>query len=371
MGQRLPVDGVTELAVLLALGTIAAGALTALLLRLLPAMRLQLAALALVAVVLPLAGVLASGWVMFEMHADLEVLAVTSAAALSALLVALLLARWIRAPLEQLRGTTARLAAGELGARADTGGPVEIAEVARSVNAMADSIERLFEARRELVAWASHDLRTPLASMRAMLEAIEDGLAEPGEYLPALSERVRTLSVLVDDLFELARIDAGVLTVQLEATEPAQVVGSSVRGFEAEARARGITLAARVEDGVPEVRCAPDKVERVLHNLLTNALRHTPADGAVALVVRSEGAEVAFAVEDSGNGLSDEVVTRMFDQFWRGDRSRTSGGSGLGLAIAKRLVEAQGGRIWAENRDGAGARITFTLPADEPRPAGG
>ena len=207
----------TELAILLALGTIAVGALAALFLRMLPAVRLQLAALALLAVLLPLAGVLASGWVMFEMHADAEILAVASAAALSALVVALLLARWIRAPLDRLRETTARLASGDLAARAATGGPVELADVARSVNAMADSIERLFDARRELVAWASHDLRTPLASMQAMIEAIDDGLADPHEYMPALGDRVRTLSALVDDLFELARIDAGVLTVHLEA----------------------------------------------------------------------------------------------------------------------------------------------------------
>jgi signal transduction histidine kinase len=354
---------VTELAILLALGTIAVGALAALLLRMLPAMRLQLAALALLAVVLPLAGVLASGWVMFEMHADAEILAVASAAALSALVVALALAHWIRAPLDRLRETTGRLASGDLSARAATGGPVEVAEVARSVNAMADSIERLFEARRELVAWASHDLRTPLASMQAMIEAIDDGLADPHEYMPALGDRVRTLSALVDDLFELARIDAGVLTLHLEVADPARVVGSCVRAFQAEARARGISLEAHTDGvAVPVVMCAPDKVERVLHNLLTNALRHTPSDGAIAVVLRPDAATVTIAVEDSGEGLGEGVAERMFERFWRSETARSSPGSGLGLAISRRLVEVQGGRIWAENRPGGGARIAFTLP---------
>jgi len=352
----------TELAILLALGTIAAGAIAALLLRLLPTMRLQLAALALLAVVLPLAGVLASGWVMFEMHADARILAVASAAALTALLAALLLAHWIRLPLDRLRATTSRLAAGDLAARATEQGPAELAEVARAVNSMADSVERLFEARRELVAWASHDLRTPLASMQAMLEAIDDGLAEPAEYLPSLADRVRTLSGLVDDLFELAHIDAGVLTIHLQAADPGPVVRSAVRGFEAEARARGISLTASAGADLPAVLCAPDKVERVLHNLLTNALRHTPADGAVAVVVSPDGGDVTIAVEDTGVGLSDETAARMFEQFWRGEPSRTTAGSGLGLAIARRLVEVQGGRIWAENRAGGGARIAFTLP---------
>jgi len=199
--------------------------------------------------------------------------------------------------------------------------------------------------------------------MRAMLEAIDDGLAEPAEYLPLLGDRVRTLSALVDDLFELARIDARVLTTQLRAVDALGVVGACVRGFEAEARARCVTLEAHAEASLPPVLCAPEQVERVLHNLLTNALRHTSADGAIAVVVRPQPGAVLIAVEDTGEGLSEETAARMFDQFWRGEPSRTTSGSGLGLAIARRLVETQGGRIWAENRASGGARVAFTLPA--------
>jgi two-component system, OmpR family, sensor histidine kinase SaeS len=354
---------VTEVAVFLAMGTIAVGVAAALALRLLPTVRLQLAGLALLAVVLPLGGVLASGWVMFHMADDAKILAVSSAAAFSAVLAALLLARWILAPLDRLRGASAELAAGRLSARAPEEGPAELAEVGGAFNAMAGSIERLFEARRELVAWASHDLRTPLASMRAMLEAVEDGLAEPAEYLPLLNDQVQTLSTLVDDLFELARIDAGVLTIHVQAADLAPVVGSCVRSFEAEARAKHVSLDTRLEAPVPPVLCAPDKVERVLHNLITNALRHTPSDGAVAVVVSPAGGDVTVAVEDSGEGMDEETGRRMFERFWRGESSRTSAGSGLGLAIARGLVEAQGGRIWAENRREGGARIVFSLPA--------
>ena len=128
---------------------------------------------------------------------------------------------------------------------------------------MAASLERLFDARRELVAWASHDLRTPLANMQAMLEAVEDGLADPDEYLPALRDQVRALSSLTDDLFELARIDSGALTLELREAELAGLVHSCLRGVEAEARARHVTLEAQVGDSVT-ARCAPDKVERVL-----------------------------------------------------------------------------------------------------------
>jgi signal transduction histidine kinase len=356
---------VTEVALVLAFATLAAGVVLAFALRLLPTVRLQLVGLALLAVVLPLGGVLASGWVMFHMHDDAKILAVSSAAALSAVVGALLLARWIVKPLENLRSASARLASGDLTVRASEQGPEELAEVGTDFNSMAASIERLFEARRELVAWASHDLRTPLASMQAMLEAIDDGLAEPDEYVPALRERVAVLSGLVDDLFELARIDAGVLTLQLQTTSLDGVVDSCVRGLRAEASAKGISLETRIEPAAPHVRCAPEKVERVLYNLLTNALRHTPADGSIAVVVEPDGNEVAVAVEDTGDGVDTETAERMFERFWRGESSRTTSGSGLGLAIARGLVEAQGGRIWTENRPQGGARVVFTLPATD------
>jgi len=234
--------------------------------------------------------------------------------------------------------------------------------MAESFNEMAANLERLFDARRELVAWASHDLRTPLANMQAMLEALEDGLAEPADYLPALGDQVRGLTLLVDDLFELARIDAGALALELSASDLDGVVSSCLRGVRAEAAQRRISLGANVDPGAV-ARFAPDKVERVLLNLLTNALRHTPSDGAVAVRVEPDAGAVRVTVEDTGEGLDEEAERRMFDRFWRSDRARSQRGAGLGLAIARGLVEAHGGRIWAENRPGGGARVSFTLPA--------
>jgi signal transduction histidine kinase len=198
--------------------------------------------------------------------------------------------------------------------------------------------------------------------MQAMLEAIEDGLGDPEEYVPVLREQVRTLTLLVDDLFELARIDAGALTLEMLRLPLAPVVSSSLRCIEAEARSRHVRLQAEVGDDVT-ARFAPDKVERVLMNLLTNALRHTPSDGAVAVLVEPRPDEVRVAVEDTGGGIDTEARERMFERFWRGDQSRSTRGAGLGLAIARGLVEAHGGRIWAENREGGGARVCFTLPA--------
>ena len=342
--------------------TLVVGLVAAVGLRRLPSLRLQLVALAVLALALPLAAVLLSGVVMFTSGHDLTVLTVAVGAATAALVAALLLAGSIHRAIERVRAASAALASGDLAARAPEAGPAELAELAASLNEMAAHLEGLFDARRQLVAWASHDLRTPLANMQAMLEAVEDGLADPEEYLPALRDQVRALSSLTDDLFELARIDSGALTLELREAELAGLVRSCLRGVEAEARARHVTLEAQVGDTVT-ARCAPDKVERVLHNLLANALRHTPTDGSVAVLVEDGDDAVRVIVEDSGDGLSPESLRRMFERFWRGDAARSARGAGLGLAIARGLVEAHGGRIWAENRPGGGARVSFTLPA--------
>ena len=349
-------------AIAVGLLTLAVGLVAVVLLRLLPSLRLQLAGLAALAVCLPLASVLLSGWVAFHMGDDVKILAVSAASAAVAVVAALLLGRSIVQSVERVRDASASLAAGDLTVRAPETGPAEVADLAASFNEMAASLERLFDARRELVAWASHDLRTPLANMRAMLEALEDGLAEPDETLPVLGEQVAVLSTLVDDLFELARIDAGALTLELRETRLEPVIESCLRGVEADARRRGVDLASDVPDDL-SARFAPEKIERVLFNLLTNALRHTPSDGSVAVKVEQLDHEVHVSVEDTGEGLGDEARTRMFDRFWRADPARAARGSGLGLAIARGLVEAHGGRIWAEDRPEGGARVSFTLPA--------
>ncbi len=349
-------------ALALALVTLIAGVTLASLLRLLPTVRLQVAGLALLAVGLPLGVVLASGWVMFHMGDDVKILAVASAAALSAVVAGLMLARFIVSPIDRLRETSTQLAAGDLGVRASEAGPSELAELGRSFNTMAGSLEELFDARRQLVAWASHDLRTPLTAMQASLEALEDGLVDPVEYVPALHAQVRLLSGIVDDLFELARIDAGVLSLVFQEVALGRLVSGCIEGLAPEATARGVHLSSQVDPSLPLVRCAPDKIERVLYNLLTNALRHTPPDGTVAVTaaLSADGA-VLVGVEDTGEGIAPERVERIFDRFWRADASRRPGGSGLGLAIARGLVDAHGGRIWAEARPEGGTRVAFTL----------
>lgn len=330
-------------------------------------LRGQLVVFAVAMPLVPLAVVLASGAVMFDSEHDLAVLGVAAASSTAAVIGALRFARSITVGLGQLRATALGLAAGRLSLRAPVGSSTELTDVAEALNEMAQNLERLFDVRRELVAWASHDLRTPLSALQAMLEAIDDGLVPPEHYLPAIHEQVRAMAVLIDDLFELAQLDARTVSPDGE-TALHPVVETCLRGLQAEAAARRVRLEARLPSHLPYVQCAPSSVERVLLNLLTNALRHTPSDGSIAIVAQgaADAPEVVVTVEDTGNGLSPQALQRMFERFWRADEARTrdgGGGAGLGLAIAQGLVEHHGGRIWAENRVGGGASVSFTLPA--------
>jgi signal transduction histidine kinase len=337
----------------------------------LPTLRLQLTALVLAAVCLPLVVVLSSGWVMLGMHVQWKILAVAAASALLGLACALLLARRILRPLERLRAASAELAAGNLGARASEAGPREVQEVSAAFNDMATNIEQLFDARSQLVAWASHDLRTPIASLRSMVEAVEDGLATPHEYLPAINEQLRILTSVVEDLFEISLLEAGAAALNLQEGPLEDVIVSSLGALRADAAKRAIRLETRTQvAGIP-VRMAPEKVERILLNLLANAVRHTPDGGTVSVVVEANTDHVVVGVEDTGGGITQGAGRRMFELFWRDDASRTrsTGGAGVGLAVAQGLVHAHGGTIWAENRQTGGARVAFTLPLADPTDA--
>jgi signal transduction histidine kinase len=230
---------------------------------------------------------------------------------------------------------------------------------------MAGHLEEVFDARRELVAWASHDLRAPITSLRAMLEAMEDGVVEPEHYLDTLHGQVRLLSSLVDDLFEMACIDSGAIRLEVGPVDLGALVERFLQHYELEARARGLRVRTIVRDERTWAVCAPDKVERVLTNLVTNALRHTPAGGLVTASVTSGAGAVFVSLEDSGPGVADDERERIFEPFWRGDAARVPsvGGAGLGLAIARGLIDAQNGRIWAETPTRGGTRICFALPA--------
>jgi signal transduction histidine kinase len=331
--------------------------------RLLPTVRSQLAVLALCCVVLPLLVVLLSGWVMFGMGDDLKILAVSGAAALGAAAAGLLLGRSIGRRIERLRDTAREFAGGDLGARTPVEGPAELAELSSTFNEMAGQLAALFDSRSELVAWASHDLRTPVASLKAMVEAVEDGVAEPEEYLPQIHAQVLTLESLVADLFELACIDARAAELETSETDLSELVHSCVDEVRPEADIDGVALEAHT-NGSLKAFCEPQKTARVLRNLLANALRHTPSGGSIVVSLGTCDGVARVCVEDTGEGVPPGGNERMFERFWRGDNARTSGraGAGLGLTIARGLVEAQGGEVWAAPRSGGGLEVGFTLP---------
>jgi len=219
------------------------------------------------------------------------------------------------------------------------------------------------EARRQLVAAASHDLRTPLASLRLLVESIDDGVAT-GEtrdrYLKEIRTHVGVLSDLIDDLFELSRIEAGDISWTMRQVELRDLIGDTVAAMRAPAEQRGVTIAAELPSGEVIARANAEKVQRVLFNLIQNAIRHTPADGSVTVRARSAGRGVEVEVADSGEGISDADGERVFEAFYRGDAARGEGGAGLGLAISRAIVEAHGGKIWLEHGS-PGTRVHFTL----------
>jgi signal transduction histidine kinase len=287
------------------------------------------------------------------------------------------LSRSITHGLAQLMRSAENIARLNLGTRAEVKSGDEVERLATTFNRMAAHLEESFakqkeleQARRDVVAAVSHDLRTPLASLRAMLEAINDGVvsdeATVRRYLNSAQFQAQNLSLLVDDLFELSQLDAGVMTWSVEPSSLRDLISDTLESMHVQAAEKNIKLSGWVEPSVDPVLMNSHKLQRVLYNLLQNAIRHTPADGTVFVEARQrEGdSQVQVDVIDTGEGIAENDLPRIFDQFYRGEksRSRETGGAGLGLAIAQRIVQAHNGKIWVESRRGVGSRFSFTLP---------
>jgi len=244
----------------------------------------------------------------------------------------------------------------------------ELAELATAANAMVQRLATEEGARSDLVAAVSHDLRTPITSLRLLAEAIGDDIVDEAtrrRYLETMTTHIRALSTLIDDLFELSRLQAGDLGWSLERVALDELVDETVAALALQAQARQVAVVADVAHGLAPARANPEKVQRVLFNLIQNAIRHTPADGSVT--VRAHPAEegVEIEVADTGEGIHPGERSRVFDPFYRGgsEVARTRAGAGLGLAISRAIVEAHGGRIWLEPTAGeVGARVRFSLP---------
>lgn len=305
------------------------------------------------------------------------------AAGLSLLLAVVLTYSLLR-PVRELTTAAGRLGRGDLSQRVRAAGDDEVAVLARAFNHMAASLQAAEESRRALTADIAHELRTPLAVQRAHLEALQDGIYPPTpENLAPVLEQNLTLTRLVDDLRTLALADAGQLALERVPADLTALVARTVERFTPQASSRDISLIFEPQI-VPAssnlypltsdaststldsrlLSLDPLRIEQILANLLTNALRHTPEGGKVRIRVSFTPATAQVTVHDSGPGIPAEALPFIFERFYRADRSRSraEGGAGLGLAIARRLAEAHGGALTAENHAEGGALFTLTLP---------
>jgi two-component system OmpR family sensor kinase/two-component system sensor histidine kinase BaeS len=291
-----------------------------------------------------------------------------------ALVLAAVLVRQIIAPMGTLRLAAHAITRGDLAQRVSISSQDEIGEVAAAFNQMAAALERNERLRRDMMADVAHELRTPLTVIQGQVEALLDGVfpLTPDQLMPIHDETL-LLARLVADLRELALAEAGQLAVERQPVDVGELAERVAAAVEPAAADKGVTLTTIVAPNLPTVSADADRLRQVLHNLLANALRYTPAGGQITISVGSVPGEpgnppsapaVLISVADTGPGIPAEDLPYVFDRFYRVDksRSRAGGGSGLGLAIARSIVEAHGGRIWAENQPGQGTRIAFTIP---------
>jgi two-component system, OmpR family, sensor histidine kinase BaeS len=264
-------------------------------------------------------------------------------------------------PIGEVMDAAAKVAEGDLSARVDVEGPTDVRDLARSFNRMAERLETTERQRRDLLADVAHELRTPLAVIRGRVEGIRDGLYAPNtDHLALIEEETRVMARLLDDLQLLSNAEAGALRLHRERLEPHELVETAEAAHRAEADERGVVFRTELAPDLPALDVDRVRIGEVLTNLISNALRHTPADGTVIVAAELDEGGVAFRVADTGEGIDPDQLPNVFDRFARSPESR---GSGLGLAIAKSLVQAHGGTISAESEPGRGTTIRFALPA--------
>ncbi len=295
----------------------------------------------------------------------------SSVAGAVALLLGLFLFRQIVSPVRAVTGAAQRIAAGDLEQRVPVAGDDEVGQLARSFNQMADALAADRQLRRNMIADIAHELRTPLSVMQANLEAMVDGvLPADAQEIASLHDETLLLTRLVSDLRLLSLAEAGQLKLERAPTDLGELVRRVVDPLRVQAETSQIAVVTEVLPGVPTISADGDRIAQVLGNLIHNALRYTPAEGRITVRTaphREDGGALGALVEvsDTGSGIAPDELPFVFDRFYRADKSRTraSGGSGMGLAIARQLVEAHGGRIWVQSREGTGTTFAFVLPA--------
>jgi signal transduction histidine kinase len=336
-------------------------------------LRTRFGVVAAIAVGVIIATVLAAAELMFVSNHDaLIVAAIALAAGLVALRAAQVASAGVAAEVESVRDVLRAVGAGDRERRVDATAALELAELGEAANTMIVQLgeeeqhrDAADSARRNLVAAVSHDLRTPMAALRVMVDAIEDGLVDEAtlrRYLARMRTHVDALGSMIDDLFELSQLEAGDLQWSIGQVELAKLVDETVAAMQVEGEAKGVAVAAEQLPRPLQAQADPEKLQRVLFNLIRNAIRHTPADGSVTVRAESAGEWIEIEVADTGEGIPPEQRERVFDPFVRGEEARTGDGAGLGLAISRAIVEAHNGRIWLGESE-VGTSVRFVIPA--------
>lgn len=288
-----------------------------------------------------------------------------------ALLLGSVLARTLTQPLRELTAATQAVARGALGRQVAVRSQDELGTLAASFNQMSADLARASALRRQMTADIAHDLRTPLSVILGYTEALREGKLPPDqEIFETLHGEAQHLQRLVDDLRTLSLADAGELPLMRQPLAPRQMLERAAAAYRAQASARGIALHLQAAPDLPTVQVDPKRMAQVLGNLLSNALRYTPAGGRITLAAATQGDRLLLQVQDTGSGIAPEDLPYIFERFYRADpaRQQHDGSSGLGLAIARSLVEAHGGTITVTSQPGQGTTFTISLPLSDPPP---
>lgn len=286
-------------------------------------------------------------------------------AVFAAVIATFLLSRRILIPVKQLTSAAQKLENGDFSRRVEITSKDEIGELSRAFNRMADSLVRTETLRRNLVSDVAHELRTPLTHIRCQLESIQDQLLEPNpETIDLLHAETMQLNRIIDDLQELALAESNQLSLNLQPVSVREEIDSVIYSLQAQTAGKKIILTGDISDNLPPVYADPNRVGQILRNLLNNAMTHTPAGGNIEVCARRLESFIEIAIIDTGAGIASEQLDKIFERFYRTDKSRerNTGGAGLGLAIVKGLVEMQGGQIKVESILNQGSSFIFTLP---------
>jgi signal transduction histidine kinase len=293
--------------------------------------------------------------------------------AAAAIIIGLVLTRQIILPLKELVKGVHQIARGNLSHRVKIKSKDELSDLGQSFNAMAVSLDKAEQERKRIVADIAHDLRTPLTVIEGTVTGIQDGVFQPDkEHLDTIKEQTALLTRLTSDLRDLSLAESGQLKLELTPTDLAELVRRKSAQFAAKAREKGTEINTSLPENLPKVKIDPDRIEQVLGNLITNAIRHT-ANGSITISLQQvisdsvhqiDKPSLILTVTDTGEGIAPENLPYIFERFYRVEKSRakSEGGSGLGLAIVKQMVQAHGGSVWVESEVGKGSKFYVTLP---------